>query len=179
MRADVRRPWTRDELILAINFYCKTTFGRMHSRNPEIIGLARRLGRTPGAVSYKLANFSSLDPTLDRKGAANVSRLDREVWDEFFTDWDRMFAESELRMAEFLAQGEDDGTRRRPGGSGGCRDGTHRAIRDPDEARSLSAASSCPPTTAPVASPDSPVLRFWLPATSSLGRRTRGIASTR
>lgn len=95
-----RRPWTRDELVLAINLYCKTPFGRIHIRNPEVIALAKLLGRTPGAVSYKLANFASIDENLDRKGASNVSNLDRAVWAEFFADWDGMVFESERRMAE-------------------------------------------------------------------------------
>jgi len=95
-----RRPWTRDELILAINLYCKTPFGRIHMRNPEIIELSNMLGRTPGSVSYKLANFASIDPTIDRKGAVNVSKLDRAVWNEFFADWDAMIFESETRMAQ-------------------------------------------------------------------------------
>ncbi len=32
--------WTREELILAINLYCKTPFGRLYSRNPDVISLA-------------------------------------------------------------------------------------------------------------------------------------------
>lgn len=94
-----RRPWTRDELLVAINLYCKTPFGRIHIRNPEIIVLAKLLGRTPGSVSYKLANFASIDENLDRKGASNVGKLDRAVWAEFFADWDGMVFESERRMA--------------------------------------------------------------------------------
>jgi putative restriction endonuclease len=94
-----RRSWTRDELLAAINLYCKTTFGRIHIRNPDIIALAKLLGRTPGSVSYKLANFASIDENLDRKGASNVSNLDRTVWAEFFADWDGMVFESEQRMA--------------------------------------------------------------------------------
>lgn len=100
MSVGERKPWTRDELILAINLYCKTPFGRIHMRNPEIIELSNKLGRTPGSVSYKLANFASIDPTIDRKGAVNVSKLDREVWNEFFEDWETMAFESETRMAQ-------------------------------------------------------------------------------
>lgn len=100
MSVSERKPWTRDELILAINLYCKTPFGRIHMRNQEIIELSKMIGRTPGSVSYKLANFASIDPTIDRKGAVNVSKLDREVWNEFFEDWDTMIFESETRMAQ-------------------------------------------------------------------------------
>lgn len=93
-----RKPWTRNELILAINLYCKTPFGKIHIRNPEIIQLANRLKRTPGSVSYKLANFASIDPSLPRKGASNVSKLDIEVWNEFFENWDKMVFQSEIKF---------------------------------------------------------------------------------
>ncbi len=92
-----RKPWTRSELILAINLYCKTPFGTIHYKNPMIIELAKFLGRTPGSVSYKLANFASIDPSLDRKGASNVSKLDKEIWEEFFNDWEKMSLESEKK----------------------------------------------------------------------------------
>ena len=97
MSTGERKPWTRDELILAINLYCKTPFGRIHIRNPNIIELAGLLKRTPGSVSYKLANFANIDPSLERKGASHVSRLDSEVWNEFFENWDEMVFESEVR----------------------------------------------------------------------------------
>src|SRR5271155_4885876 len=57
-----RRDWTREELIVAFNLYCKIPFGRIHIRNPLIIELAKAIGRTPSAVSWKLANFARLDP---------------------------------------------------------------------------------------------------------------------
>ena len=94
------KKWTRDELILAINLYCKIPFGKIHMGTPEVIQLAKQLGRTPGSISYKLANFASIDPTLDRKGASNVSQLDREVWQEFFDNWDNLVFESEKKAAE-------------------------------------------------------------------------------
>ena len=94
------KAWTRSELILAINLYCKIPFGKIDMRTPEVIQLAQRLDRTPGSISYKLANFASIDPTLPRKGASNVSRLDIEVWQEFFNNWDDLAFESEKKAAE-------------------------------------------------------------------------------
>ncbi|QTA93412.1 HNH endonuclease [Desulfonema magnum] len=99
-----RKSWTREELILAINLYCKTPFGKIHIRNPEIIDLAKKMGRSAGSVSYKLANFASLDPSLKRKGASHTNKLDREVWNEFFENWEGMALESELSMA--VSKGE-------------------------------------------------------------------------
>jgi len=81
-----RKNWRRDELILAFNLYCKTPFGRIHIRNPEIIALAKLLGRTPSAVSWKLANFARLDPSLRArqiKGASHGGFTEIEVWEEF------------------------------------------------------------------------------------------------
>ena len=100
----LRKSWTRGELILAINLYCKTPFGKIHYHNPLIIELAKYLGRTPGSVSYKLANFASIDPSLDRKGASNVSKLDKETWEEFFNDWDKMAFESEQQMIRIYGE---------------------------------------------------------------------------
>ena len=105
MSAKKGRPWTREELIVAINLYCKTPFGRIHIRNSEIIELATALDRSPGSISYKLANFASIDPSLPRKGASNYSKLDAQVWQEFFADWDSMAYESEQRAAELLGPG--------------------------------------------------------------------------
>jgi len=55
-----RDNWTREQLILAFNLYCKLPFGRLHHRNPQIIELAGMIGRTPSAVAWKLSNFASL-----------------------------------------------------------------------------------------------------------------------
>ena len=63
----MKRGWTRDELLVAFNLYCKTPFGRLHQRNPEIIRLASALGRTPSALAMKLVNFASLDPASATK----------------------------------------------------------------------------------------------------------------
>ena len=95
-----RKPWSKEELILAINLYCKIPFGKIHIRNPEIIELSKLLGRTPGSVSYKLANFASLDPALVQKGAEHVSKLDREVWGEFYDNWEEMAFQSEDLLAK-------------------------------------------------------------------------------
>ena len=99
-----RRNWTRDELLLAINLYCKTQFGRIHNQNADIIHLAKKINRTPSAVSYKLANFASLDTSLSRKGASNVSKLDKEIWNEFFMDGEAIASKSEQLLDQVKKQ---------------------------------------------------------------------------
>lgn len=98
-----QRLWTRDELILAINLYCKLPFGKMHKGNPEIISFAKLIGRTPSSIALKLVNFASFDPTLKQrgiKGAANASKLDKAIWDEFYNNWDAAILESESLLAK-------------------------------------------------------------------------------
>jgi putative restriction endonuclease len=95
--------WTREELIVAFNLYCKIPFGKIHIHNPEIISLAKVLDRTPSAVSWKLANFASLDPFLQKRniaGASHGSKLDAEIWNEFNGDWDKLAFESEKLLAQ-------------------------------------------------------------------------------
>ena len=101
-----RNKWTRDELLVAFNLYCRTPFGRIHNRNPEIIATAGFLGRTPNALSWKLANFARLDPSLQSRqiaGASHGSSLDAEIWREFTGDWERLSYESE-RIRQSLSQ---------------------------------------------------------------------------
>jgi putative restriction endonuclease len=98
-----RTNWTHDELMLAFNLYCKIPFGKIHTKNPNIVGLAKILGRSPSAVAWKLANFAHLDPSLQARkvaGASHGSRLDAEVWKEFTGDWNRLAFESERLLAQ-------------------------------------------------------------------------------
>lgn len=93
-----RREWTREELIVAFNLYCKIPFGRIHIRNPEIIELAKVLHRSPSAVSWKLANYARLDPALKKRniaGASHGSRAEIEIWEEFDSNWEALALESE------------------------------------------------------------------------------------
>jgi putative restriction endonuclease len=98
-----RKNWSREELIIAFNLYCKTPFGRIHTRNPEIVALAKALGRSPSSVAWKLANFARLDPSLKQrniKGASHGSKQEVEVWEEFNKDWDNLAFASEKLLAQ-------------------------------------------------------------------------------
>lgn len=90
--------WSRNELILAINLYCKLPFGKLHRENPDIIHLANLIGRTPNSVAWKLNNFASFDPSLQArgiKGAHHTGGMDRVIWNEFYENWDKLPYESE------------------------------------------------------------------------------------
>ena len=99
--------WSREELLAAFNIYCQTPFGKLHSRNPDIVRVASMLGRTPGSLAMKLVNFASLDPSITssgRKGLGNASRADRAIWDEFNADWEALAVESEIHLKDMVTK---------------------------------------------------------------------------
>lgn len=90
--------WTREQLKLAFHLYCQLPFGKLHKGNAEIVHLAQLIGRSSSAVAMKLVNFASLDPAIinsGRKGLDGASNLDREIWNEFHADWERLAVECE------------------------------------------------------------------------------------
>ena len=91
--------------MLAFNLYCKLPYNQFNNRNSEIKILADLIGRTAGAVAYKLVNFVSLDPKqklLGRKGATNIGKLDKEIFMEFTENFDNLFYESEQLLDETI-----------------------------------------------------------------------------
>jgi len=105
-----RRDWTREELIVAFNLYCKIPFGRIHIRNPLIIELAKAIGRTPSAVSWKLANFARLDPALKKRniaGATHGAQGEVDIWNEFNNDWEKLAFESERLLQTMTGSAPD------------------------------------------------------------------------
>ncbi len=100
-----RKNWTKEELIVAFNLYCKIPFSKINYRNDVIIKLANSIGRTPSAVAWKLVNFASLDPSLTKKGikgATNTSKLDKMIFKEFTNNWEELAYESEKLLANYF-----------------------------------------------------------------------------
>jgi putative restriction endonuclease len=104
------RDWTKEELVVAFNLYCKIPFGKIHTRNPQVIELAKAIHRTPSAVSWKLANFARLDPALKKRhivGATHGSQAEIEVWSEFNDSWERLAYESEQLLVKMTGRPTD------------------------------------------------------------------------
>ena len=80
------RKWTKNESVLALALYCQIPFGKINKNHPQVIELAKLLGRTPAAVSMKMGNFGRFDDSLAEKGITGLSHgssLDKMVWDEY------------------------------------------------------------------------------------------------
>ncbi|MEI6427241.1 MAG: HNH endonuclease [Pseudanabaena sp. ELA607] len=96
-----RKSWSRKELMIAMNLYCKLPFGQLHYKTPLIIAVAQKLERTPSSLAMKLTNFASLDPELQSrgiKGLKGASKADQAMWTEFNRDWERLGCESEEQL---------------------------------------------------------------------------------
>jgi putative restriction endonuclease len=92
------RIWNRDELILALDLYCRIPFGKLHHTNTQIVELAQKIGRTPSAVSMKMCNFASFDPTHKKRniqGLQHSGKQDKIIWDEFCDHWESLVLESQ------------------------------------------------------------------------------------
>ncbi len=90
--------WHRDEIILALDLYFTIESKEIDSKNPKIIGLSSLLNklplhdirgdnlkfRNPNGVTLKLSNFRAIDPNYKGKGMDRFSKLDKEVFYEFW-----------------------------------------------------------------------------------------------
>ena len=102
-----RRPWTREELILAFSLYLKLPFGKLHHRNPDIIYLAKVVERTADAVAMRLSNFASVDPYHQERGVKGLPGGIKQVepiWNEFINNKEDLLFESERILANLEKQ---------------------------------------------------------------------------
>lgn len=115
----MRNPvWSRDELIVALNFYFEHFPKFPDKASPEIKGLSeniRKIGekiytetptdekfRNQNGVYLKLMNFVALDPRYSGSGMSDVSKGDREVFEEFYENQEslKQVAKNILIVAE-------------------------------------------------------------------------------
>jgi putative restriction endonuclease len=97
-----RQLWTREEFMLVMNLYTKIRYGQFNANNTEVKKLAGLLGKTPGAVAYKLVHFAGLDPFHKErgiKGLANPGTKAVAIYNEFQENWNEMLYESEILLA--------------------------------------------------------------------------------
>ena len=114
--------WTRDQLLVAFNLYCRIPFSKTKANNPSVIQIAQLVGRSPAAVAMKLGNFGSFDPALRNrgiKGLSQTAKRDREIWDEFNQNWGKLTVDSVLAKERLLSTAQTkNGRTDRTGWSG-------------------------------------------------------------
>lgn len=97
-------PWTREETIIAFNVYCKIPFKDSRKTHPLVVKYAKIIGRTPSALNMKIGNIGRLDPSLRERGITGLvhgSKVEKDVWEEFFNAPDQLAYESERLIAQF------------------------------------------------------------------------------
>ena len=62
---NARKRWTREELLVALNIYHKLTFGQFHARQPVIIAVAGKIGRTADNVPMEKGKLGAPAPALE------------------------------------------------------------------------------------------------------------------
>ena len=95
--------WTRDEVILALYAYCHVPFNKANNTNEWIVRIAKLIGRTPAAVKMKIGNLGAFDPRLKAKGIVGLtstSKVDKEVWNEYYGHWDKLAYDAEILLAK-------------------------------------------------------------------------------
>jgi 5-methylcytosine-specific restriction protein A len=109
-----RPPWSRDEVVLALDLYLRNDRRVLNKTHPDVIELSRLLNAMPinidkrtekyrntAGISLKLANLRSLDPKHESVGLKGASAMDREVWDEFADD-PEILAREARRIRRFV-----------------------------------------------------------------------------
>lgn len=96
--------WTKQQTIIALYYYCKIPFNKVTSTHPLVLEGSQIIGRNANSLKMKIGNFGSFDPVLKSKGIVgltNTSKLDEEVWNEYYDDWYRLGVEAEEIIAEY------------------------------------------------------------------------------
>jgi putative restriction endonuclease len=102
------RKWKREEIILAFELYCTLPSNSVTIFNPQIKALASAIGRSANSVKLKLQNFKSYDPSYianGRIGLSHGSKLDKQVVEEFISNWDGLVSEvSKVKNSYHIAE---------------------------------------------------------------------------
>ena len=112
-------PWTRDELILALDLYFRVSPLHVSESHPEIQALSAVLNslpasasapdtakyRNPNGVYMKLCNLLRFDGTYHGKGLTRGGKLERAVWDDYSGDHERLRAVARAIRLSALAHG--------------------------------------------------------------------------
>ncbi len=94
--------WNIEELMMAVNIYCKVPFAHTRKTDPEIIYYANLIGRSPGALYTKLCNFGRCDNKMTDvgiKGLTHGSHLEPEVWNRFVANPEDFIYNTEQLLA--------------------------------------------------------------------------------
>jgi len=85
--------WTDDEMAIVLKLYCELPRGKTNQSNPEVIRIAKLIGRTPASVNMRLGNYAAVDSdyTKDgKKGLDHVGKNVKETWNKFSNSMEKL-----------------------------------------------------------------------------------------
>ena len=91
-------------MVLALNLYLKTPFGKMHRNNPKVIELANLINRSANSVALRLVNYASCDSKLTDRGISGMTGGKDQClpyWNEFEDNREELVYESERILAKY------------------------------------------------------------------------------
>lgn len=119
-------PWSRDELILALDLYFTMDFPNVAGSPPvaDVKALSDTLNklsihterpdaqrfRNLSGVAMKLSNFLSLDPSTSWQGLSHGGKMDEVIWKEFVNDRERIHSIAAAIRAQVDSPQELDST---------------------------------------------------------------------
>lgn len=107
--SEVSNSWSKEELMLAFNFYCKIPINQINANNKNIINFASLLDKSPKDIVKRFTNFSKLEASTNILG--NIEGFeDKETWANFQSNWEKSIYESENHIInlEYKRQGITD-----------------------------------------------------------------------
>ena len=113
--------WTHDETVIALGLYFQIPFGKINQTTPEVVRIARLMGREPASLSMKMGNIGRLDPTLAQRGVTglkNGAKMEEEVWNEYVgrrEELAEIYSELLLRLQGHLPLEDDQQIKTPPG----------------------------------------------------------------
>jgi putative restriction endonuclease len=116
---DANRRWTKEEEILALYAYCNVPFNKASNSHPFIVKTAQLISRSPASVKMKIGNFGSFDPRLQALGIVGltgVSKLDEQVWQTYYGNWDKLAIDAAKITADLSNRSIEDIVREFPAG---------------------------------------------------------------
>lgn len=114
-------PWSREELILALDLFFQLKPAQVSKDNSDVIALSQLLNalplhidrpdaarsRNPNGVSMKLLNFFRFNPTYPGVGLERGGKLEGAIWNEFAHDRERLRSLAEAIRAELNTPPEE------------------------------------------------------------------------
>lgn len=88
------KQWSRDEYLVTLDLYLNHDDFLEDSSDETVQEVASLIGRTPGSVAMRLANYRALDRS-GTKGLTNYNKACYQIWKEFYRNEDQLAWEAE------------------------------------------------------------------------------------